>query len=362
MIKAHKMRLNPTHKQEAQLWQAVHNARFTFNWGLELWNRIYENGGKPSLKIIKTELNRVKRNDFPWLLQSGKSVTEYALMDLNVAFKNFFEGNADRPHFKSRHKATLSFGMANDRIRLDGHNLRVSKIDGWINMTETLRFEGKLMSVRFSYRAGWWWASFSVDVAEEALVGDGPAVGLDLGIKNLIVTSDGEIIENQANLRKHLKKLRKAQKSLSRKVKGSDRWYKAKAKVARLYYKISSLRNDHLHKVTTALVHTYGFIGIEDLNVKGMVQNHNLALSLSDAALGELRRQFEYKTEWAGVTLQKVDRWFPSSKLCYTCGYKNDNLTLTDRKWVCPGCGELVDRDFNAALNIRDEAIRLASV
>lgn len=362
MIKAHKIRLNPTIEQETQLWQAAHNARFTFNWGLARWNEIYEAGSKPTINFIKKELTALKRKDFPWLLDSSKSVVEYALMDLKTAYKNFFDGTAQRPHFKSRHRATPAFGLANDRVRLDDHNLKIGKVKGWINMTEALRFEGKLMSVRFSFKAGWWWASFSVDVADEGLVSDGPSVGLDLGIKSLIVTSDGEVIENQGNLRKHLKKLRKAQKSLSRRIKGSNRWYKAKAKVGRLYYKISSLRNDHLHKVTTGLVKTYGFIGIEDLNVKGMVKNHKLALSLSDAALGELRRQLEYKTKWAGVELQKIDRWFPSSKLCHACGHKNDDLTLADRKWVCPGCGKVVDRDFNAALNIRDEALRLAGV
>ncbi len=368
MIKAHKIRINPTSEQESQLWQAAHNARFTFNWGLARWNEIYEAGGKPMINFIKKELTAVKRKDFPWLLESSKSVVEYALTDLKVASKKFFDRTAERPHFKSRRKATPSFGMANDRVRLDGYNLKVQKIKGWINMTETLRFEGKLMSIRFSFRAGWWWASFSVDVTDQALVSDEArtsvrdAVGLDLGIKSLIVTSDGEVIENQGNLRKHLKRLCKAQKSLSRKVQGSNRWYKAKAKVARLYYKISSLRNDHLHKVTTSLVQTHGFIGIEDLNVKDMVKNQKLALSLSDAALGELRRQLEYKTEWAGVILQKVGRWFPSRKLCHTCGHKNEILTLPDRKWVCVGCGKVVDRDFNAALNIRDEALRLDSV
>ncbi len=361
MIKAHKIRINPTPEQEAQLWTAAHNARFTFNWGLAKWNEIYEGGGKPTINFIKKELAALKRKEFPWLMDSSKSVVEYALIDLKTAFKNFFEGTSEQPHFKSRHKALPSFGMANDRVRLDGHNLKIGKVKGWINMTEVLRFEGKLMSVRVSFKAGWWWASISVDVADRTPVSNGPSVGLDLGIKSLIVTSDGEVIENQGNLRKHLKRLRKAQKTLSRRVKGSNRWHKAKAKVARLYYKISSLRNDHLHKVTTELVRTYGFIGIEDLNVAGMVRNHKLALSLSDAALGELRRQLEYKALWAGVQLQKVSRWFPSSKLCYTCGFKNEALTLSDRKWVCDGCGEVVDRDFNAALNIRDEAIRLAN-
>ena len=215
MIKAHKIRLNPTPEQEPQLWTAAHNARFTFNWGLAKWNKTYEGGGKPTINLIKKELTALKRKDFPWLLESSKSVVEYALMDLRAAYKNFFEGNAKRPHFKSRHRTTPAFGMANDRVRLDGHSFKIGKVKGWINMTEALRFEGRLMSVRFSFKAGWWWASFLVDVAEELRVRDGPAVGLDLGIKSLIVTSDGEVIENQGNLRKHLKKLRKAQKSFN---------------------------------------------------------------------------------------------------------------------------------------------------
>ncbi len=362
MIKAHKIRINPTSEQEAQLWQATHNARFTFNWGLAKWNEIYEAGGKPTINFIKKELTALKRKDFPWLLDSSKSVVEYALMDLNVSFKNFFDGNAERPHFKSRHKATPSFGMANDRVRLDRHSLKIGKVKGWINMTEALRFEGKLMSVRFSFKAGWWWASISVDVAGDSPARSWPVVGLDLGIKSLIVTSDGEVVENQNNLRNHLKKLRKLNKALSRKVKGSNRWLKCKAKITRLYYRISCLRSDYIHKVTTTLIKTYGFIGIENLNVVGMIKNRCLAKSISDVAFGEIKRQLVYKAVWYGSELQEIGRFFPSSKLCNNCGYKKEDLTLSDRIWQCEGCGQSIRRDLNAALNIRDEAIRLANV
>ena len=362
MIKAHKIRMNPTPKQESQLWQAAHNARFVYNWGLNRWGEMYKAGEKPNLSKIRTELNQIKREQSPWLMESSKSVMEYALIDLNTGFKNFFAGSADRPKFKSRKKAPPSFGMANDRIKIDSHSIKLQKVDGWIKLTEELRFEGKIMSARFSFYAGYWWVSISVDIPHQPEPNGGPAVGIDLGVKDLIVTSEGKIIENQANLKKHLKKLRKLNKALSRKIKGSNRWYKCKAKITRLHYKIACLRNDYIHKVTTALAQTYGLIGIEDLNVAGMVKNRRLARSISDAALGEIKRQLEYKVKWFGSVLQEVDRFFASSKIHHACGWKNEDLQLSDRIWTCGGCGSSVHRDHNAALNIRDEALTLASV
>lgn len=362
MIKAHKIRLNPTPEQEAQLWTATHNARFVYNWGLDRWWEMYKAGERPTVGKLKKELNQIKKEQFPWLMESSKSVMEYALIDLKRAFTNMFEGRTTKVNFKSRKKSTPSFGMANDRVRLDGHNIKLQKIDGWINMTESLRFEGKLMSVRISFYGGYWWASVSVDIAYQPEPNTGDAIGIDLGLKHLIFTSEGEIIENQTNLRIHLKRLRKLNKALSRKVKGSVRWHRCKDKITRLHYKISCLRKDYIHKVTTYLASTYGFIGIENLNVKGMAKNRKLALSISDAALGEIKRQLEYKVRWFGSILQEVDRFFASSKIHHACGWKNEDLRLSDRVWTCGVCGSSVRRDKNAALNIRDEALRLASL
>lgn len=359
MIKAHKIRLNPTREQEAQLWQAAHNARFVYNWGLARWNELYQAGEKPTLGKIKTELNQIKRDEFPWLMAASKSVVEYALMDLNTAFKNFFAGHAEQPQFKSRGKTMPSFGMANGRIRLDGHSIKLQKVEGWINLTEALRFIGKILSAKFGFYGDYWWVSISVEIEYKPQPNNGPAVGLDLGVKDLIVTSEGEIIENQANLRKYLKKLRKLNKALSRKIKGSKRWLKCKAKITKLHYKIACLRKDYIHKVTTYLASTYGLIGIENLNITNLVKNRRLALSISDAALGEIKRQLEYKVKWFGSRVQQIGRYFASSKIHQACGWKNEELQLSDRVWLCGGCGASVQRDYNAALNIRDEVLRL---
>lgn len=364
---AHKIRLNPSPEQEAALCKAAHNARFVYNWGLARWKELYEAGEKPNGFGLQKQLNAIKRDQFPWLLEASKSVAQYALKDLQAAFKNFFrsvksDGKARYPRFKSRHKARLSFSLANDRFKVDGHYIKLPKGVGWVNMTVPLRFKGKIMSARFSFYAGHWWVSIAVQVDHKPPVHKGPSVGLDLGVKDLIVTSDGEVIENQANLRKHLKKLRKMNKALARKKKGSNRWLRAKAKLAKQHYRITCLRRDYLHKKTTYLAQTYRLIGLEDLNVSGLVKNRRLALSISDASLGEIRRQLEYKAPWFGSFVQKVGRFFPSSKLHHGCGWKNEDLKLSDRVWLCHRCGVKVHRDLNAALNIRDEAIRLASL
>ena len=357
MILAHKIRLNPTIEQEQHFWQCLGVARFTWNWALAEWDRQYAAGEKPGIQKLKLQLNAIKGKQFPWMYDVSKSVVEYALINLGKAFDTFFRGvkkggDVGYPKFKSKRNPVQSFTVANDRVKVDGHNLSIQKCPGIINMAEALRFTGKINAMTISLTADHWYASVSVDVGAIESEPNGPAVGVDWGVKNLAVTSDGEVFENQKALRSNLDKLAKRQRHMARKSKGSMRWRKLKLQVARLHERIANLRNDVSHKLTTYLCQKYGHIAIEDLHVAGMLKNRKLVRAIADCGWAEIRRQLQYKGKLYGAIIVAIDRWFPSSKTHSTCGYANKDLTLAERVWLCPVCDELVLRDENAAQNI----------
>jgi putative transposase len=246
------------------------------------------------------------------------------------------------------------------KFSVHGHTLHVPKL-GKVNMTEELRFQGKIMSAVISYRAGWWFVSISVEIEQEVPTHRGGAVGIDLGIKTLVTCSDGVVFENQKHYRKTLGRIRGLSKGLSRKVEGSQNWWKTTRKLARVHYRVVCGRQDTLHKMTTYLACTYALIGLEDLNTKGMLANHRLAQAVSDASFFEVQRQLLYKTEQHGGYVQLVSQWYPSSKTCHACGWIKQDLTLDAREWICEQCGVVNQRDVNASLNIRDEALRLVT-
>jgi putative transposase len=262
------------------------------------------------------------------------------------------------PHFKSKKRDRLSFYLANDKFSVQGHTLRVPKL-GKVNMTEELRFQGKILSAVISYRAGWWFVSIAVEVEHEMPSQHGGTVGIDLGIKTLATLSSGEVYENQRHYRRNLGRIKGLSKGLSRKVEGSQNWWKNAKKLAQAHYRVGNQRADALHKMTTHVARTYALIGLEDLNVKGMLANHKLAQAVSDASFFEVKRQLLYKSEAEGGYVQLVDRWFPSSKTCHVCGCVKEDLTLVDRQWTCEQCGSVHERDHNAALIVETEAIRL---
>jgi putative transposase len=357
MTKAHKIRLNPTPAQESYFKRAAGIARFVFNWGLEHWKKKDQAGEKPSAFDLKKEFNALKVILFPFVLEVTKTVAEGAFINLGRAFTNFFEGRSNYPHFKSRKDARQSFYLANDQIKFKGHSIHIPKL-GWVNMTEELRLAGKVMSATVSYEAGWWWLSVQVEMEPPAQRPKTEVIGIDLGLHDLAVTSEGQVFENQKHLKAGLGRIQGLSKSLSRKVRGSANFLKAKCKLSRAHFRVKSQRDDATHKMTTQLARDYVVIGIEDLNVAGMVKNHNLAQSLNDAAFGEVRRQLEYKARWFGSRLQTVDRFFPSSQICSECGERKTDLTLAIREWTCESCGATHHRDVNAARNIRNEVLR----
>ncbi len=363
MIKAHKIRLHPTHEQANYFARAAGTSRFVWNWALAEWNRQYEVGEKPTAFKLKKQFNEIRREQFPWTWEVTKNASDQPILDLGKAFRAFFAGKARRPRFKSKKKCKFSWYLANDQLELSDHRLWVPKL-GWVNMAENLRFTGKVVGARITKKADWWFVSLTVELPETLPEKRPIAVGIDVGLNRLATLSTGEGYENQAFLKTALKKLRQANKRLHRRKLGSANREKARRQVARLHYRITCLRDDVLHKLTRRLADCYGIIGIENLNLKGLLKNWRLARSFSDAALGKLLNLLDAKVEQRGGQVIKVGRFFPSSTICHSCGWKWEDMQLSDRVFICqnPTCAYHQfeqDRDYNASLNILHEALHL---
>src|SRR6266487_1822796 len=356
MIKAHKIRLHPTPEQAAYFVRAAGVARFVWNWALAEWKRHYEAGEKPTALGLKKQFNAIRREQFPWTWEVTKNASDQPILDLGKAFTAFFKGRARRPRFKSKKRSQPSFYLANDQFELGDHRIWIPKL-GWVNVAENLRFKGKVMGARITKTADWWFVSIQVEIPDAVRVNKPEACGIDVGLNRLATLSTGEGVENQAFLKTALKKLRQANKRLHRRKLGSNNREKARKQVARLHYRITCMRDDMLHKLTTSLANCYGMVAIEDLNLKGLLKNRKLARSFSDAALGKLLDLLTSKVEQRGGQVIKVGRYFPSSKTCHSCGWKWENMQLSDRVFLCqhPTCAYYQvaqDRDHNAALCI----------
>ena len=363
MIKTHKIRLHPTPEQANYFARAAGTSRFVWNWALAEWNRQYEAGEKPTALKLKKQFNEMRREQFPWTWEVTKNASDQPFLDLGRAFTAFLEGKARHPRFKSKKRSKPSFYLANDQLELSDHRIWLPKL-GWVNTAENLRFQGKVTGARITKTADWWFVSLTVEVPAEHLEKRKTAVGIDVGLNRLVTLSTGEGYENQAFLKTALKKLRQANKRLHRRKLGSKNREKARCQVARLHYRITCLRDDVLHKLTTRLADGYGIIGIEDLNLKGLLKNRRLSRSFADAALGKLLSLLTSKVEQRGGQVIKVGRFFPSSKTCHGCGWQWEDMELSDRVFRCqnPSCAYYQcsqDRDHNASLNILHEALHL---
>ena len=377
MNRSHVIRLNSSPEQEVYFRKACGVARHTYNWALARWKEYRAEGKWAKMKDLKVEYNSIKGEQFPWVYEVTKCAPEQEFTNLGQAFANYWrmkeEGTLPRlkhprkdgeeggfPRFKSKKRDRLSFYLANDKFSVDGHTIRIPKL-GTVNMTEELRFQGKILNAVISYRAGWWFVSISVEVKHAVPTHSSGAVGIDLGIKTLATCSDGVMFENQKHYRQGLGRIKGLSKGLSRKGEESQNWWKNTRKLAKAHYRVACQRHDTLHKMTTYLARTYALVGLEDLNTKGMLANHCLAQAVSDAGFFEVQRQLLYKADQHGGYVQLVSQWYPSSKTCHTCGWIKEDLILDDREWTCRQCGTVNERDFNASLNIRDEALRLVT-
>jgi len=363
MLVAHRIRLDPNNVQATYLGRAAGTARFAYNWALNEWQRQYEacktNPAlpKPSEAALRRLLNSIKRKQFPWMLEVTKNAPQLAIMQLGQAFENFFAGRARYPRFRKKGRGDR-FSLTNDKFRVEGRSIRIPKL-GWVRMRETLRFSGRIVSASVARVAGHWYASITVDTSDSTQppAENQGAVGMDVGITSLATLSTGEAFEGPKALRNLLTRLRRLSRALSRKVKGSCNRAKAKLKLARLHARIANVRRDSLHQLSNSITRRFHTIGIENLNVMGMLGNRHLARAIADMGFYELRRQLEYKAAWRGGQVVLADRWFPSSKLCSCCGYHLEALDLDVRHWTCPGCGSSNDHDVNAAINLRNMAV-----
>ena len=360
MIRVHRITLDPNDVQATALARSAGTARFTWNWALAEWKRQYAAGEKPNDAALRRQLNAIKRNAYPWMLDVSKSVPQQAVKDLGAAFKRFFRGEARYPRFKKKGKSRDRFRADNGpgTVTVSGRRIKLPKL-GWLRLRERPRFTGTIKSAIVSREADRWFVAISVEtddiptVAYPAPTRDDNPVGVDLGVKALATLSDGTCIIGPKALDTQLKKLQRLSEAHSRKQRGSANRKKSAAKLARLHRRIANIRKDALHKLTTYLVQNHDRIVIEDLNVTGMMANGRLARLIADVGFYEFRRQLTYKAKWAGVEVIVADRWFPSSKQCSACGQKNDALILADRTWTCGGCDTRHDRDLNAARNLR---------
>lgn len=351
--RSHKIRLRPNNKQITYFKKACGISRFTWNWGLAEWNRRYEAGEKPTGFGLKKYFNQIKNDLFPWTREVLRDANSQPFTTLSTAFSRFFRSQGKYPRFKKK-GVKDSFYIANDRFKIKDDKIRVPKL-GWVRIREKLRFEGKILSATVSCRGGKWFAAINLEIEASVSVSENQAaIGIDLGVKSLAVLSTGKVVTGPKPHKSLLNCLRRLNKSLSRKVKGSSNWKKTKLKLSRLHARIADIRNDALHKLTSEIVE-FGIVGIEDLNVRGMAANRRLARSILDMGFYEFRRQLDYKAVFAGAKVKIADRFFPSTKMCSQCGSIQD-MPLNQRQYVC-GCGFSCDRDLNAAINLKNMAV-----
>jgi len=367
--RAYKTELKINNKQSFYLMGHVGAARHVYNWGLEQRIKEYKETGKSSNAIAQhRQLNELKKGEKSWLYEYSKCVGQEALRDLDKAFSNFFRRckqkkvgvKAGYPKFKKRKESSGSFRLTG-AIHIEENRIKLPRI-GWLNLYELgyLPVGVKPKSVTVSLDVDKWYVSI---LAEEELPdkrGRDQGIGIDVGLKELAVCSDGVRFENIKSLKKHERKLKLAQRELSKRKKGGKNRKKSIITVQRVHRKIRNVRTDYIQKITSQVARAKSqgsrpsFIVVEDLNIAGMLRNVNLSKAVADASMQMFHRMLEYKCSWYGIDLIKANRWYPSSKRCNDCGAIYKKLKLSEREWVCTECGVVHDRDFNAALNLRD--------
>ena len=390
---AHKIELVPNNKQKTYFRKAFGVSRLAYNWGLAEWQRRYKAGKKCSWQDLQKSFAAYRREYLPYTYEVTKYASERPFKDLGRAFDTFFrelkKGIVSYPRFKRRKDNQGSFYFSDVKLSDTNTNSKVFKKMahnenlkrqylkvpnlGCVKMTRRVRFDGKINGVVISQEGDRYFASFSLMITEDEYKRTHPqvkkihkeeSVGVDVGIKSALVLSDGISVENPKPLKQNLRKIKRLSRQLSKRThartkqerlegkKKSNNYRKLSVKLSNVQRRVANIRRDFIQKVTTILTTHYGQIALENLNVKGMVRNHRLAQAVSDVAFGELNRQIEYKSEYNGVIIKKADRFYPSSKTCSVCGNIKHDLKLKDRTYRCDKCGAVMDRDYNASLNL----------
>jgi putative transposase len=374
MLRAVKIRLYPNKEQATMFNKLLGCYRVVYNQCLARKIKSYEeNKVSENLSTLGQFVHHelLKDDNFIWLREQNTKVLKQAVKDMLSAYKNFFEQHSGFPKFKSKHNNKQScrfeLGAISKRNVYTDYKISLANIKN-VEFRCNKKYAEYLEKYKNCIRqatlkrlpCGEYYLSILVDGDLMHQVKEtNNNIGIDLGVKDFVITSEGEVFDNLHFKKSETKKIKKLQKQLSRKQKGSNNRNKARIKLAKAYKKIDDKKQYYLHSVSNSLIDENQVICMEDLNVKGMVKNHNLAESISEMNFGEFRRMLEYKANWYNRKIVFVDRFYPSSKTCHNCGYINKNLTLNDRQWVCPQCGEVIERDYNAALNILDEGLRI---
>jgi putative transposase len=358
--KTYKFRLYPNEEQEILLSKHFGCSRFVYNYFLNERKEQYQKDKKSDnyYKQAKTLTELKKKEEFEWLKEVNSQTIQFALRSLDTAYVNFFRGTAQFPKFKSRkHKNTFTIPQFG---RLEENRIYIPKFKEGIKVKLDKReVKGKIGKMNITKTpTGKYYVSIFTEQIIEQLPKTNKKCGIDLGLKDFVITSDGVKFKNNRYTKKYSRELKKAQQHLSRKQKGSNGFEKQKLKVAKIHEKISSCRLDTLHKVSKELVESYDLISIEDLNVKGMIKNHKLSKHIADVSWGNFVNLLNYKCDWYGKELVKINKFYPSSKTCSSCGWINQGLKLSDRKWICK-CGKMHDRDINASKNILKEGLKI---
>jgi len=418
MKTAHRIRIHPTPEQIVYLTRACGTRRFVYNWGREQWEKQYQAYKQeqatapeaarkltpPHALALKKQFHAMREEAYPWTYDVTKCVVEGAFDDLGKAYRNFFAGRAEYPRYKKKGTSHESFYLSNDKFTVSSHWMSIPGLGrfildqreikkgrgkllrklGTVNLAEKFRFveEGnatvatkkrnrgkqvvcervKILGATVSCEASHWYVSIQVEITKPLSPPPVPVVGVDVGLKQAAVVSDGRVLENQKPLVLHLRKLGKLQRDLSRKQKTKDpatgrtvfskKYEKQRVRVARKHQQIANIRRDAQHKFTTELARTAGVIGIEDLNIVGMMANHKVSRAVADAAMGQLLQFLKTKVAASGGNLFIASRWFPSTKRCSGCGHVKKRMPLKHRTYQCLVCKLVLDRDLNAALNL----------
>lgn len=365
MLKCYKYRIYPNNQQEEQIQKTFGCCRFVYNQTLAYRKSKYENKKESLSKIdCNNWKNQFLKQEYQWLKEVDKFALDNAVINMDSAYQKFFKEHTGYPKFKSKHNHYKSYKTnytnGNIAVSFEKNKIKLPKLK-LVKAKVHREFVGKIKSATISQvPSGKYFVSILVETEHTPMKSTGCCIGLDLGIKDLLITSDGKNFDNIHTIKKYEDKLTKEQRKLSHKKKGSNNWNKQRIKVARIHEKIHNTRIDYLHKISHGLISENQVIVSEDLAVSDMIKNHNLAKAISDCGWAELIRQISYKSEWNNRQYIKIGRFTKSSQPCNVCGYINpDTKDLSIREWTCPQCGTVHDRDVNAAINILNEGLRI---
>lgn len=369
MFKTYRYHIYPNKQQEEQIQKTFGCCRFVYNQTLSYRKSVYDTTKKTLSKIdCNNYVNQVLKKEYEWLKEVDKFALTNSVYNMDSAYQNFFKEHRGYPKFKNKkdHKKSYSTCCTkgetrwNIEVSFEDNKIKLPKLK-WVKAKMHREFEGKIKSATISQTpSGKYFVSVLVETEHVPMESTGCMVGIDLGIKDLLITSDGEKFDNIHTTKKYKDKLAKEQRKLSHMVKGSKNWNKQRIKVAKIHEKIHNTRIDNLHKISHKLISENQVIVSEDLAVNNMVKNHNLAKAILDCGWHELTRQINYKSDWNNRQYVKIGRFTKSSQPCNVCGYINtETKNLSVREWICPQCGTVHDRDVNAAINILNEGLRM---